>query len=139
MASSYWKNVERSVVKLFGVQRLCRGQDFGASMPDTTPHPIFSIEIKARKKVPAAIVKCCGSVLPKTNKFISEAILQAQGYYPGKIPIAVIHEKNKNILKSYVCLYSGDAIWLGIKNSLPIGIFVIDLKSFLSYLPNQRQ
>lgn len=134
--SSAWKVIEKKIAELFGVKRVCRGRDFGQSLPDTTEHPIFSIEIKHRKTIPAALVKYCGTTMTKVNKFVADAILQANGYYPGKIPIAVIHEKNKNILKSYVCLYNSDAIYLGLIKNAAAGIFVIDLKSFLEYLHN---
>jgi hypothetical protein len=77
MGSSNWKNHERSLAKAFGGKRVSRGADFSQSLPDVI-HPVFAIEAKYKSKLP---------------KFLVEALYQAEGYDPAKIPVLALKEK----------------------------------------------
>lgn len=81
MAEARWKVHERKVARALGVERMSRGADFGKEGGDTTPHPIWSIEIKYRSKI---------------SKFIHEGLAQARKYDPSKTPILVLKEKSKH-------------------------------------------
>jgi hypothetical protein len=74
---SRWKKRERDGAKAFGVQRNLR-VNFGESGPDTTEHPVFSIEIKSRLKV---------------SQFLKDGLEQAKGYYPEKLPLLLVYER----------------------------------------------
>lgn len=59
-------------------KRNSRGNDFSLSIPDVE-HPLLSIECKYRKKI---------------SLFLKDGIKQAEKYYPDKIPVLVLKEKN---------------------------------------------
>jgi len=52
--------------------------DFSLSIPDVE-HPLLSIECKYRKKI---------------SGFLKDGLKQAESYYPDKIPVLVLKEKN---------------------------------------------
>ena len=72
-----WKRHERKTAAALGGKRNSRGNDFGQSMPDVE-HPLLSIECKYRAKI---------------SGFLKDGLKQAEGYYPDKIPVLVIKEK----------------------------------------------
>lgn len=76
---SNWKNLERKAAKtLNGKRNIDRGMDYHLSRPDVE-HPLLSIECKYRAKI---------------SGFLKDGIKQAQGYYPEKIPVLILKEKN---------------------------------------------
>ena len=75
---SNWKNLERKTAKVLNGKRNSRGMDFSVSMPDVE-HPSLSIECKYRKKI---------------SSFLKDGLKQAEKYYPHKIPVLILKEKN---------------------------------------------
>jgi len=74
-----WKEHEKRVAKKLGGRRVSRGADFSLSAPDVI-HDRFSVECKYRKRL---------------GQFLHDAIKQAEGYDPDKIPIAVLKEHHQ--------------------------------------------
>ena len=70
--------MERQVAKKLGGVRHVR-TSYYESAPDVD-HPQFSIECKYRKKLPA---------------WLKDAVKQAEGYAPEKLPIVVLKERNQ--------------------------------------------
>lgn len=89
-----WKAHERAVAKKFGGKRISRGSDFSVRSGDID-HPTLSIECKYRKNIP---------------KLIVEALKQAKGYSPDKIPVAAI--KQRQMEGFVVCLWIDDFLKL---------------------------
>ena len=78
--SNAWKDAEKAVAKYLGGTRVSRGANFSESKEDVE-HPLFSIEVKERKKV---------------SKFLIEILDQADKYNNGKqISIGVLHQLGK--------------------------------------------
>lgn len=71
-----WKKAEKMAAEAFGVERNIR-VNFGEEGPDTTEHPIFSIEVKSRKKI---------------SQFLKDGLEQAEKYYQDKLPVLVLDE-----------------------------------------------
>lgn len=76
--SGNWKNLERKTAKILDGERNTRGGDFSQSLPDVE-HPQLSIECKYRKKI---------------SSFLKDGLKQAESYYPSKIPVLILKEKN---------------------------------------------
>lgn len=75
---SNWKGFERELAGDFSVKRnINRGANFSKSESDTTPHPVFSLEAKKRKTLPALMKK---------------GLEQAESYFPNKVPIVGFKE-----------------------------------------------
>ena len=87
-----WKSLEKTAARKLGGQRVSRGDDFSASLPDVL-HDRFSIECKHRKKI---------------SQFLLDALKQAKDYAPEKTPLAVI--KQKHMRGELVFLYLDDFI-----------------------------
>lgn len=72
MADKTWKQVERRVVRLIG------GRRTGHHILEDVAHPILSLEVKHREKLPA---------------WLLAAWAQAQRNAPvGKVPMVVLHQ-----------------------------------------------
>jgi hypothetical protein len=72
-----WKKAEKQAAQAFGVERNIR-LNWGEEGPDTTEHPIFSIEVKSRKKI---------------SQFLKDGLAQATKYFPDKLPCLVLDER----------------------------------------------
>lgn len=75
-----WKRAELEAAEAFGVKRNIR-VNWGEEGPDTTEHPIFSIEVKSMKKI---------------SQFILKGLEQAMDYYPDKLPCLVLKPMRKD-------------------------------------------
>lgn len=75
---SNWKNLERKAARILNGKRNNRGVDFSLSIADIE-HPLLSVECKYRKKI---------------SGFLKDGIKQAEKYYPDKIPVLILKEKN---------------------------------------------
>jgi hypothetical protein len=93
--SASWKDAERRAAKKLGGTRNRRGDDFAQTVGDVD-HPLFSVEVKKRKKLP---------------QLWREGLAQAQRYNKSKPPLLVIHEHQKKTdlvcmkLKDFVDLF----------------------------------
>ena len=131
-----WKRREKQIAEAFGVTRnISRGSDFSLSVPDTSPHKIFSIEIKARKDLPKSLEIKQVAFLAKPPRIVKDALAQANMYYSEKIPLAVIVENKKSYKNAICCLWAHH--YGTINNELPIyvedSVVLIRLSKFLEY------
>ena len=91
---SNWKNLERSVAKYFGGERVPITGRIRGSAPDVD-HDVLSFEVKFREKLPAWMI---------------DAMAQAVASMKDKdmIPTVVYKEKQKSLKNSYVMLRARD-------------------------------
>ena len=76
--SDSWKSLEKKTARILDGVRNTRGDDFSQSLPDIE-HPQLSLECKYRKKI---------------SSFLKDGLKQAESYYPDKIPVLILKEKN---------------------------------------------
>src|SRR5262245_42700473 len=90
--SAAWKEAERRAARKLGGVRNKRGDDFSKAAADVS-HPLFTVEVKKRKKCP---------------QLWREGLAQAQRYDKKKPPLLVIHEHNSKT--DLVCLKLKDFV-----------------------------
>jgi hypothetical protein len=102
--SKTWKSIERKVAAYLGGVRVpITGRQRG-SAPDVL-HPILSIEVKHREKLP---------------EWIFEAMEQAEMSKAGdQIPIAILHEKGQSIAESLTVMRTSTILEL--LNKISVG------------------
>ena len=122
--SRAWKSAEAEVSKFFGVERRVR-VSYDESIGDTTPHPVYSIEVKWGKQVPKYLavktpcilrLKDCrrtffltpakywadkewwirGLKTRKEGAFLLDALTQAARYNVAKIPLVCVKPNRFN-------------------------------------------